>query len=219
VKLKIVVPKTRLGSVVHWLLFVVGIVCLGIYFSSYLYRTAYQIYEGWKFDRELEESSPAKAEPKLPEKPVALPSILPDPDRGSVSPVSIRETIIGRLSIQRLHLSAIVEEGVDSATLSRAIGHIPGTAFPGERGNIGIAGHRDTFLRALRDLRPKDQIDFTTRSGRFHYTVDSLTVVDPADISVLKSTGRQALTIVTCFPFNYLGNAPRRYIVHALSVP
>jgi sortase A len=113
----------------------------------------------------------------------------------------------------------MVEEGVDSGTLSRAIGHIPGTAFPGERGNVGIAGHRDTFLRALRDLHPNDKIDFTTRTGRFHYTVESLTVVEPTDVSVLKSTGRQALTIVTCFPFNYIGNAPRRFIVHAVSEP
>jgi sortase A len=218
VKVKVLVPKNRLGNVAQWLLFGVGITCLGIYFSSYLYRTAYQIYAGWRFDRELAE--PEKVEPKRPAEPAALPSILPDPDRGSVSPVITSETIIGRVSIQRLHVSAIVEEGVDSTTLSRAIGHIPGTSFPGQQGNTGIAGHRDTFLRALKDLRPTDKIDFTTRSGRFHYRVDSLTVVDPSNVDVLKSTGRrQALTIVTCFPFNYIGNAPRRYIVHAVSVP
>lgn len=118
---------------------------------------------------------------------------------------------------RRLRLSAIVEEGVDDKTLSRAVGHIPGTAFPGETGNVGIAGHRDTFFRALKDLQPQDKIDFTTRAGRFHYIVESLSVVEPDDVEVLKSTGGRVLTIVTCFPFQYIGNAPRRFIVHAVS--
>jgi sortase A len=89
--------------------------------------------------------------------------------------------------------------------------------LPGETGNIGIAGHRDTFFRSLKDLKRRDKIDITTHSGRFHYTVESLTIVDPSDISVLKSMGGHSLTIVTCFPFQYVGNAPRRFIVHAVS--
>jgi sortase A len=88
--------------------------------------------------------------------------------------------------------------------------------LPGEPGNIGIAGHRDTFFRSLKDLQPQDKIDFTTHAGRFHYFVESLIVVEPTDISVLNSNEGQALTIVTCFPFEYIGNAPRRFIVRAL---
>ena len=106
---------------------------------------------------------------------------------------------------------------MDERTLSRAVGHIPGSALPGEIGNVAIAGHRDTFFQELKDLKPNDKIDFTTHSGRFHYTVESLTVVDPSDTSVLQSKGGKILTIVTCFPFHYIGNAPRRFIVHAVA--
>jgi len=213
VKLKIVVPQTRFRRVLRALLFIAGVICLGIYFSSYAYRTAFQLYEGWRFDHEVTEVAPA------PEgKAAALPVVLPDPDHGPRShKPSLSASVIGRLSIPRLHLSAIVEEGVDDTTLLRAVGHIPGTALPGETGNIGIAGHRDTFFRALKDLQPQDEIDFTTHSGHFHYTVESLRVVEPSEVSVLKAEGGQTLTIVTCFPFQYIGNAPRRFIVHAVS--
>ena len=209
-KLKVVVPHTR--RVAQVLLLLTGIVCLGIYSYSYLYRIAFQFYEGWRFDHDTEESAPAAAQ-----KPSARPVVLPDPDRGTPrTPTSASASVIGRISIPRLHLSAIVEEGVDATTLSRAVGHIPGTALPGEPGNIGIAGHRDTFFRSLKDLQPQDKIDFTTHAGRFHYFVESLIVVEPTDISVLNSNEGQALTIVTCFPFEYIGNAPRRFIVRAL---
>jgi sortase A len=214
-------PKPRARRIFRLLFLLVGIVCLGIYSYSYLYRTAYQFYEGWKFDHEAAYAEPAPADAPIrstSKTPKAMPTLLPDPDKAvpalwSSVPVSV----LGRISIPRLNISAIVEEGVDDNTLARAIGHIPGTALPGEQGNIGIAGHRDTFFRALRDLQPHDIIDFATHTGRFHFTVDSLTVVDPSDVRVLKSTGDHSLTIVTCFPFQYIGNAPRRFIVHAIS--
>jgi sortase A len=210
-KLKVVVPRTR--RVASIILLAIGIICLGIYSYSYLYRAGYQLYEGWQFDHDADEPAPAPER-----KSNALPVLLPDPDRAAPrSLMSIPDGVVGRISIPRLHLSAIVEEGVDDTTLSRAVGHIPGTALPGEAGNIGIAGHRDTFFRALKDLQPHDKIDFTTHSGRFHFVVESLRVVEPTDVSVLTSDGGQALTIVTCFPFKYIGNAPRRYIVHAIS--
>ena len=212
-KLKVVVPRTR--RVASIILLAIGVICLGIYSYSYLYRVGYQLYQGWQFDHDAEEPAQAPAPEK---KPTGLPVLLPNPDSaGPRSLASIPDSVIGRISIPRLHLSAIVEEGVDDTTLSRAVGHIPGTALPGEAGNIGIAGHRDTFFRALKDLQPHDKIDLTTHSGRFHFVVDSLRVVDPTDVSVLSSDGGQALTIVTCFPFKYIGNAPRRYIVHAIS--
>lgn len=209
-KLRIVVPPNRARRVVRSLLLLTGIVCLGIFSYSYLYRTAYQIYEGWQFDHDADQPAPA-SEPARP-----LPVVLPDADRGG-PPTSGRAGVIGRILIPRLHLSAIVEEGVDELTLSRAVGHIPGTALPGETGNMAIAGHRDTFFRALKDLKPDDKIDFTTHLRHFHYIVDSITVVEPTDVSVLEPTGGRTLTIVTCFPFNYIGNAPRRFIVHAIS--
>jgi sortase A len=205
--------QSRTRSVIRLLLLVVGIVGIGTYCESWLYRTAYQFYEGWRFDHEKAEQPRPR-----PRQRAAFPAVLPDPDRGvPASTTSAPGWIVGRISIPRLNLSAIVEEGVDETTLSRAVGHIPGTSLPGEAGNIGLAGHRDTFFEKLKDLQPHDKIDFTTRSGRYHYTVESLTIVDPSDVGVLKARGGQALTLVTCFPFHYVGNAPRRFIVHAVS--
>ena len=217
--LKVVLPRARRAAQI--ILLFIGLVCFGIVAYSYLYRTAYQLYEGWQFDHESSEpEAPDSAYPEhaRERKPSVLPVILPDPDRGTPSnAASGSRVIIGRMSIPRLHLAAIVEEGVDDLTLSRAVGHIPGTALPGETGNIGVAGHRDTFFRALKDLRPEDRIDFATRVGHFHYTVESLRVVDPSDVSVLEPGEGRTLTIVTCFPFHYIGNAPRRFIVRAVS--
>jgi len=217
-KLKIVMGENPVRRAASFLLLVIGIVCIGIYCEAWIYRTFYQLYENWQFDHEPETAGPSLPAPAVPSKRTALPTVLPDPDRGSpASSISESGGIVGRISIPRLHLSAMVEEGVDEATLSRAVGHIPGTALPGETGNIGIAGHRDTFFQKLKDLQPHDQIDFTTHAGRYHYTVESLTVVEPSDVSVLEATGGKMLTIVTCFPFHYIGNAPRRFIVHAVS--
>ncbi len=214
-KLRIVIPPASFRRVARVLLFVIAVVCLGLYSSSYVYRTAHQRYEGWLFDREALKNQPA---PPAETKRTPLPAALPDPDRGTplrILPLPVN--VVGRISIPRLHLSAMVEEGVDPLTLARAVGHIPGTALPGELGNAGIAGHRDTFFRALKDLQPRDGIDFTTHSGKFHYIVESLRIVEPDEVSVLKPDGGRALTIVTCFPFEYIGNAPRRFIVHAVS--
>jgi LPXTG-site transpeptidase (sortase) family protein len=210
VKVTVVVPQPRARRFFKLLLLLVGLVCLGIYSYSYLYRTAYQIYEGWQFDHD-KTTEPAE------EKSVALPVVLPDPDRGVPSSKRQRLGIVGRISIPRLNVSAMVEEGIDDLTLSRAVGHIPGTPLPGESGNVGIAGHRDTFFRALKDLQPHDSIEVATRSGHFRYSVVSLTVVEPDNVGVLASYGGHSLTIVTCFPFQYIGNAPRRFIVHAIS--
>jgi sortase A len=125
---------------------------------------------------------------------------------------------IGRISIPRLNVTAIVEEGTDDETLTRAVGHIPGTALPGANGNVAIAGHRDSFFRSLKDLRETDTIDFETLGGTFHYRVDQITIVDPKNVSVIAPTPEKTLTIVTCFPFRFIGPAPRRFIVRARQV-
>jgi sortase A len=123
--------------------------------------------------------------------------------------------LIGRLEIPRIHISVIVLEGSDSSVLDVAAGHIPGTALPGTNGNVGIAAHRDTFFRSLREIRPNDRLSFRTPIGIVEYGVDSTEVVDPDDIEVLRKTADAELTLVTCYPFNYIGPAPRRFIVHA----
>ena len=134
------------------------------------------------------------------------------------APAAVADGLIGRLEIPRLRVSAVVVEGVDKTTLRRAVGHIPGTALPGEPGNAGLAGHRDTFFRPLKDLRIKDQIRLSTLKGDFHYEVESLKIVAPEDVGVLAPSGENVLTLVTCYPFYYVGPAPKRWIVRARQV-
>jgi sortase A len=122
---------------------------------------------------------------------------------------------LGRIEIPRLRLSVMTREGADAATLRRAVGHVPSTALPGEPGNAAFAGHRDTFFRKLRDVRKGDEIVFTAPGGTHRYVVNDLRVVPPSDVSVLEPTGHPVLTLVTCYPFNYIGSAPDRFIVRA----
>jgi sortase A len=122
--------------------------------------------------------------------------------------------ILGRLEIERLGVSAVVLEGAGPGTLLRGVGHIPGTALPRDPvGNVGIAGHRDTFFRALSGVQSDDVIELTTPQGTFRYRVDWARVVAPEQIEVLAPTGEPAVTLVTCYPFRYIGPAPRRFVV------
>jgi sortase A len=122
---------------------------------------------------------------------------------------------IARLEAASVALSATVLEGSDDGTLSRAAGHIEDTAFPGERGNIGIAGHRDTVFRPLRRLHLGDALTLTTSGRVFHYRVSGTQIVGPEDVYVLDPTDRPVITLVTCYPFEFIGHAPRRFIVRA----
>jgi sortase A len=113
----------------------------------------------------------------------------------------------------------MVVEGVDGGDLKYAAGHIPGTALPGEPGNVGIAAHRDTFFRPLRSIRRDDAITLSTLHGTYPYRVVSTDVVRPQDVEVLHPGPRDSLTLVTCFPFQYIGPAPKRFIVRAERTP
>lgn len=119
------------------------------------------------------------------------------------------------LRISRLNLEAPVLDGTDDLTLNRGVGHIEGTAYFGQNGNVGIAGHRDGFFRGLKDIKVGDRIDLEESNRNETYVVDHLEIVDPSDVSVLRSESQAALTLVTCYPFHYIGRAPQRYIVHA----
>ena len=123
--------------------------------------------------------------------------------------------VIGRLEIGRLGLAVMILEGTDNRVLRRGVGHIPESALPGERGNVGIAGHRDTFFRDLRKIEKSDEITLTTLNGSFRYLVDFSEVVDPDDTQVLDDSGNASLTLVTCYPFFYVGPAPKRMVVRA----
>jgi sortase A len=134
----------------------------------------------------------------------------------AIVPAKISEgDLLGRLEIPRLGLRVAVLEGTTSHTLRLGAGHIDGTAVPGAPGNIGIAAHRDTFFRSLKDIRKDDQIQIQTTSGLTVYQVDWTRIVSPADVAVLAPSTQSALTLVTCYPFYYVGSAPQRFIVHA----
>ena len=124
-------------------------------------------------------------------------------------------TVIGRIEIPRLHLSVAVLEDDESKSLLRGLGHVRGTAELGGLGTVGLAGHRDTFLRPLREVAPGMEIRASNASGTYHYVVDSTEIVPPEAVEVLDIRTRPELTLITCYPFNYVGPAPRRFVVHA----
>jgi sortase A len=125
---------------------------------------------------------------------------------------------IGRLEIPAAGVSEIVAAGADARTLRRGVGHIDGTALPGEAGNVALAGHRDTVFRGLRRIRPGDRIFVTTGEGSFEYAVESLQTVAPERSDVLDPSLHPTLTLVTCYPFDYVGPAPLRFVVRAREI-
>jgi sortase A len=122
---------------------------------------------------------------------------------------------IGVLRIPKIHVEVPILEGTDDLTLNRGVGRIEGTASPGENGNIGIAGHRDGFFRGLKDVGPGDTIEMVSAGRTETYVIDRVVIVDPNDVSVLAPRARPSLTLVTCYPFYFVGSAPKRYIVQA----
>lgn len=127
--------------------------------------------------------------------------------------------LVGRIEVPRLRLSALAREGVDVRTLRGSVGHVPGTALPGAPGNAAFAAHRDTFFSPLAGIRKGDAVVVTTPGGVHRYTVVGTRVVQPSDVSVLRSGDRAQLTLVTCYPFDFVGSAPQRFIVQAELAP
>jgi sortase A len=136
----------------------------------------------------------------------------------STPPAVIEGMTIGKIHIARLGLTAVIVQGDSTDILQRAVGHLSETALPGESGNVVLAAHRDTFFRPLKGIRVGDTITVRTLTGDFAYVVVSLAVVAPDAVEVLRPTGERTLTLVTCFPFSYLGPAPNRLIVRAREV-
>lgn len=165
----------------------------------------FQYRESRDFERQLNDTSAASGI-GLPTLPRSFPAVATG-------------GLIGRLEVPRLGVSVVVIEGETQAILRRAAGHVPGTSLPGQYGNIGITGHRDTFFRPLRNIKRNDMIIFTTLQGKYRYRVVSTKVVTPDNVAVLDSTGGEILTLVTCHPFYFVGPAPNRFIVRAERVP
>jgi sortase A len=198
------IPARRTLKLAERTLPAVGALALGYCLAVFLGAKFYQAMEARNFARELrldEGNEPAHVD--------------------SVAHVATphKHGVLGRLEIPRIGVSVMVVEGVDDSDLKRAVGHIPGTALPWESGNVGIAGHRDTFFRPLRSIQRDDEITVSTLQGVRRYRVVSTNVVKPEDVRVLYPAGGDSLTLVTCFPFGYVGSAPKRFIVRGERVP
>lgn len=207
---------------VERLLFVIGIVCLGIWVYAFVDTRLTQRREEQHLEELLRQrSSEAARKPAAPATPAAETDALGtfqqgSPDERFVSGARLEEgALLGRIKIPRVGVSAIVLHGVGTTTLRRGVGHIPGTPLPELGGNVGLAAHRDSFFRALKDIRLNDTIELTTLDGTYEYKVEWTKIVLPTETDVLEDEGSPALTLVTCYPFYYVGSAPKRFIVRA----
>jgi sortase A len=211
----------------EWFFLLVGLVALDTYVWVNATTTLSQAYQDWAFDQTLRGQTPSVqgfvrdevawlfgSQREKVEAPEAAAKLEPLPQGKPPVPSSV----IGRLEIPRLNVSVMVREGADGKTLHRAVGHIPGTALPGYAGNVALAGHRDTFFRELRNIQKDDTIQLETENGTYHYLVKSTEIVGPRDVGVLAASGGPTLTLVTCYPFYYVGSAPKRFIVRATQV-
>ena len=214
---------TRTASFLRWSrypFFVLGILALG-YVGFVLCDTwLFQAYQSWRFERALKDAQTV-ARTNQPPASTPLPAQAAA-DRARAERFGIdglAGSPLGRIEISSIGLAAMIMEGTDHRTLRRAVGHIPGTPLPGQPGNVVITGHRDTFFRGLRNIHKDDEITLTTLNGTYGYRVDFTEVVGPQDIAVLDHSEDAILTLVTCYPFYYVGPAPRRFIVRAHRIP
>jgi sortase A len=239
-------PQRRRSIVVgllRWMLLIAGVASLTYAGYAWVEARAFQAYEEWSFDQELAGNTPAVLDylrdqidgwsarrprpdaPSLSPRATATapgtaappPGGVGEPDAVPLRPMPDR-SLIGRLLIPRLGVRAMVHEGIDEATLRHAVGHVPETVRPGVPGNVGLAAHRDTFFRSLKHIRKRDKIFLETWRGTYEYEVEELEIVGPRDVQVLAPSREPVLTLVTCYPFYYVGHAPRRFVVRARQI-
>jgi sortase A len=215
---------TRNNPCLRWsryLFFTVGILALGYVGFVLLDARLFQADQSRRFQQELNElKPPIISDRPLHGSPISSKAAEVDPVRVErLDMAGIGATPLGRIEISKIGLAAMILEGTDARTLRRAVGHIPGTPLPGQQGNVAITGHRDTFFRPLRNIREDDEIRLTTLSGSYRYLVDSIKVVEPEDTEVLDNSDDAILTLVTCYPFYFVGPAPKRFIVRAHRIP
>ncbi len=190
---------SRLGRWVSRGLIAVGVACL-IFYSVVTVRA-------WRYQR----AAKSQVEQMIS---IERPAVS---DRMPVASKPLKPgDLIGRVDIPRLKLSAAVAEGDDDKTLGKAVGHLPDTPLPWHRrGNVALAAHRDGLFRSLEGIRLGDDIRIVTSRGDFHYRVTKMHIVDPDDVWVIAPTDTPTITLITCYPFSFVGNAPRRFIVKA----
>lgn len=195
------------------LLLALGVVFLGLYSGAWVENRLTEVVEG----RRLEAALESGAEQPVPDAGAPAGETAAGGEEGpaETAPPPEPGSLIGRIEAPHLDLSAIVLAGIEPGLLRRAAGHVPGTSLPGDGGNVAVAGHRDLHFGPLRDVAAGDEITFTTPSGVHRYRVTSTEVVDPQDTHILNDRGRDELTLVTCYPFSYIGPAPQRFVVRA----
>jgi sortase A len=216
----------------HWsaplLLFFVGVSALG--YCGYVMLDAHysQNDQARRFDRALlaahsvaaaDLSGPSAGATDLAATTPLMPVFVEANNPANKSAAISTENLpLGRIEIASIGLTSMIQEGTGRQTLQRGVGHIVGTSLLGASGNIGLAGHRDTFFRKLRNIHEGDEITLTTLDGSFVYRVDLISIVEPQDSQVLRDSGDNILTLVTCYPFSFVGSAPKRFIVRARQV-
>ncbi len=210
---------SRWTRTLEWLLLAGGLLLIGVYVGARIHRSALSHAEVDRFKNKVLVSKELDAGPEAVGK---------KPDFSLWSTKRIQEyeeslaahfaPALALLRIPKIDLEVPILEGTDDLSLNRAVGHIAGTPKPGESGNIGIAGHRDGFFRGLKDVSTGDTIEIVTQDGVNRYVIDEITVVKPTDVSVLSPRAQPSVTLVTCYPFYFIGSAPQRYIVRASRV-
>lgn len=200
------------------LLLVAGLLLVAAFIGGHVHRTILSRQELSRF-RELQAAPSTKAGvPSVAGQALKVNFSLWSEGRIAAYKQSLLEQFappLAVLRISKLQLEVPVLDGTDELSLNRGVGHIRGTAYPGEDGNIGIAGHRDGFFRGLKEVRPGDVIELQTLNRSAAFRVDQILIVSPKDVSVLQPKPAPSLTLVTCYPFYFIGSAPQRYIVEA----
>ncbi len=207
--------QVRVLHVVEWLLIGIG-TALGVWCAWVLIEAEYTRRMPIPPPLTITQTVPddARSSPSLPGDAGSSPALKSSPSAAAVPPPT-RGSWVARLEAPTVKMQATVLEGSDDGTLNKGAGHIEDTPFPGQPGNIGIAGHRDTTFRPLRNIQVGDPLNVTTRDRIYRFRITSTSIVGPKDVHVLDPTQQPTLTLVTCYPFEYIGHAPRRFIVQA----
>jgi sortase A len=206
-------------NVIHAALTAIGVVFAGIYVLAQIDSQLGSLFAIERFTSSVGKGAETQTAATEEEIPTVKPAFdgwskerILAYEKASDLQKSVPEAV---LEVAKVKVKAPVFEGTDALTLNHAVGHIAGTAQPGEPGNVGIAGHRDGFFRGLKGIRAGDEIDLRTRKGTDRYTVDQIEIVSPHEVRVLQAGGRSSLTLVTCYPFYFIGGAPKRFVVRA----
>jgi sortase A len=199
-------------------LLIVGVSLVAVYISGFVHQTISSSFALWQFDTAQAAAVQKESSTPIPSEERGVDVSLWAEKRIQAyrdSLLSHTDPPLAVLQIAKLRIRVPVFDGTDDLTLNRGVGRIIGTAKPGELGNIGIAGHRDGFFRGLKDISVGDEVDLTMTKEKDTYVVDQIEIVGPSDVHVLQARSVPSLTLVTCYPFYFVGDAPNRFIVHA----